>query len=187
LPDWLKDRRAEGTISIGKLIVGDRTAHVGTAQILWDEGKVRFQGIDASLDDSPLTGTLTISLEGRVPQYHFSGELGAVPYKGGTLDFEGSADAEGSGIQLLASARAEGTFQGRSVSFTPDADFRTASGHFELRNATWKLSNVEITQGADSLTGAGASQPDGHLVLELLTARNKQVRYSGTMLASGQP
>lgn len=187
LPDWLKDRRAEGTVSIGKLAVGDRIAHISSAQVVWDEGVVRVQGIDASLDDSPLSGTLTISLEGRQPQYHFSGSLEEVPYKGGSVDFEGSADAEGSGLQLLSTAHAEGTFTGRSVSFAPDADFRTASGHFEMKNATWKLSNIEITQGSDSLTGAGASQPDGRLVLELLTARNKQVRYSGTMVASGQP
>jgi hypothetical protein len=187
LPDWIKDRRAEGTVSIGKLVAGDRTVHVSSAQVIWDEGIVRVQGIDASLDDSPLSGTLTVNLEGRQPQYHFSGVLEDVPYKGGTVDFMGSADAEGSGLQLLATAHAEGTFSGRAVSFTPDADFRTASGHFEMKSAAWKLSNIEITQGSDSLTGAGASQPDGRLVLELLTGRNKQVRYSGTMVAWGQP
>ena len=49
------------------------------------------------------------------------------------MDFDGTADAEGSGLQLLATARAEGTFKGRSVSFAPDADFRTATGRFELK------------------------------------------------------
>jgi hypothetical protein len=160
---------------------------VDQARVVWDQGKVSFEDVQASLEDSPLSGTLTINLEGRQPQYHFEGKLTELPYKGGTMDFDGTADAEGMGLQLAASARAEGTFRGRSVSFTPDADFRTATGHFEFKNAGWKLSNVEIAQGSDSLTGVGASQPDGRLVLELLTARNKQVRYSGTMLASGQP
>lgn len=187
LPDWLKNRRAEGTVSIDELTAGDKTVHVDQARVVWDQGKVSFEDVQASLEDSPVSGTLTINLEGRQPQYHFEGKLTELPYKGGTMDFDGTADAEGMGLQLAASARAEGTFRGRSVSFTPDADFRTATGHFEFKNAGWKLSNVEIAQGSDSLTGVGASQPDGRLVLELLTARNKQVRYSGTMLASGQP
>lgn len=187
LPDWLKDRRAEGIVSIDALGVGDKSAHVDSAKVIWDEGKVRFEALEGSIEESPISGTLTINLEGRQPHFHFEGRLEAVPYKGGSVDFDGTADADGSGIQLLATSRAEGSFKGRSVSFSPEADFRTATGKFEFRNALWKLSNVEITQGSDSLTGAGTSQPDGRLVLELLTARNKQVRYSGTMLASGQP
>jgi hypothetical protein len=186
-PEWLKDRRAEGTVSIDALTVGDKTAHVSAALVIWDQGKVRFEGMDASLEDSPVSGTLTINLEGRQPQYHFEGKLEEVPYKGGSVDFEGTADAEGSGLQLLVTARAEGVFRGRSVSFAQDVDFRTATGHFDFKNAAWKLSNIEIAQGSDSLTGAGSSQSDGRLVLELITARNKQVRYSGTMVASGQP
>jgi hypothetical protein len=186
-PEWLKDRRAEGTVSIDALTVGDKTAHVSAALVIWDQGKVRFEGMDASLEDSPVSGTLTINLEGRQPQYHFEGKLEEVPYKGGSVDFEGTADAEGSGLQLLVTARAEGVFRGRSVSFAQDVDFRTATGHFDFKNAAWKLSNIEIAQGSDSLTGAGSSQSDGRLVLELITARNKQVRYSGTLVASGQP
>jgi hypothetical protein len=187
LPAWLKDRRAEGTVSIEALMVGDKTVHVDPTRVVWDEAKVRFEDFEASLEDSPVTGTLSIDLEGRAPQYHFQGLLEEFPYKGGTVDFEGTADAEGSGLQLLATARAEGTFRARSVSFTPDADFRTATGHFDFKNAIWKLANIEIVQGSDSLTGAGASQPDGRLVLDLLTGRNRPVRYSGTLLASGQP
>jgi hypothetical protein len=187
IPDWLKDRRAEATVSIGKLDLGDRAAHVETARMVWDQGKVRFEDIQGLLEESPVKGTLTINLEGRAPQYHFKGEMDNVAYKGGLVDFEGTADADGSGLQLAATGRAEGTFKARSVSFAPDADFRTAAGRFELKNALWKLSNMELTQGTDSLTGSGASQPDGRMVLELVTARNKQVRYSGTMMASGQP
>ncbi len=187
LPDWLKDRRAEGTVSIGKLNLGDKMAHVDTARVVWDQGKVRFEDIQGQLEESPVKGTLTINLEGRQPQYHFRGEVDNIPYKGGMVDFEGTADSEGSGLQLVALGRAEGTFKARSVSFAPDADFRTAAGRFEVRNAAWKLSNMEITQGSDSLTGSGSSQPDGRIVLELVTARNKQVRYLGTLMAAGQP
>jgi hypothetical protein len=38
-----------------------------------------------------------------------------------------------------------------------------------------------VTQGADTLVGQGASQPDGHLVLELTSGR-RQVRLTGMLL-----
>jgi hypothetical protein len=185
LPDWLKGRRAEGTIAIGDLTADDRTIHIEKAQVEWDEAKVRFKDLDALIDDSSLQGELEILLDSRQPRFHFQGKIEGVPYKGGTLDFDGTADSEGSGAQLLAAARAQGAIRGQSVAFAPDADFRTIAGKFELKNLVWKLSNVEVTQGADSLTGAGASQSDGKLVLEL-TGRNRQYRYSGPLLAGAQ-
>ncbi len=185
LPDWLKGRRAEGTISIEDLTVGDETVHIDKAQVEWDEARVKLKGLDARVDDSPLRGDLTVFLDARQPRYHFQGTLDEVPFKGGTLDFDGTADAQGGALELLGSARAAGTIKGRSVAFAPEADFRTVTGKFEMKNFAWKLSNVEITQGADSLTGGGASQSDGKLVLEL-SGRNRQYRYSGSLLASGQ-
>ena len=185
LPDWLKGRRAEGTIAVGQLTADDLTIHIEKAQVEWDEARVRLKDLDARVDDSPLRGDLSIYLDARQPRYHFQGRLEDVPYKGGTLDFDGSLDSQGSGAQLLTGARAQGTIKGQSVSFTPDADFRTIAGRFEWKNLVWRLSNVEVTQGADSLTGAGASQSDGKLVLEL-TGRNRQYRFSGPLLAGAQ-
>jgi hypothetical protein len=43
------------------------------------------------------------------------------------------------------------------------------------------LSNVQLLQGAETLVGQGASQPDGHIVLELASGR-KQVRLTGMLL-----
>ncbi len=43
------------------------------------------------------------------------------------------------------------------------------------------LSNVQVLQGAETLVGQGASQPDGHIVLELASGR-KQVRLTGMLL-----
>jgi AsmA family len=186
LPAWLKGRRAEGTISIGDLNTGDKTVHITKARLLWDEARIIVDRVDATLEDSPISGTLLVNLEGRQPKYHAEGKLEDVPYKGGKLDFDGTVEAEGSGLPLLLTAHAEGSFKGRSVSFTPDVDFRTVTGRFEFKSAAWKLSNVEIVQGSDLLTGAGASQPDGKLVLDL-SSKTRQFRYSSTLLAAGAP
>jgi hypothetical protein len=43
------------------------------------------------------------------------------------------------------------------------------------------LSNLQVLQGAETLVGQGASQPDGHIVLELTSGR-KQVRLTGMLL-----
>ena len=43
------------------------------------------------------------------------------------------------------------------------------------------LSNLQVVQGADNLSGQGASQPDGHIVLDLTSGR-KQVRLTGMLL-----
>jgi acetolactate synthase regulatory subunit len=188
VPDWLKARRADGTVAIGTLTFGDTRVHVETARLLWDGAEVRLAGMSAHIEQAALAGDLTIDLSGRAPHYRFEGKLGEVAYKEGTLDFEGSLDADGAGADILASARAEGRVHGRAIAFSPDAEFRTAAACFEVSEQTggerWKLSSVEVTQGADTYTGSGATLSDGRLVLDLLS-RGRQVRYSTLLAAAG--
>jgi hypothetical protein len=159
---------------------------VDTARLLWDAAQVRLAGMTAHLDQASLAGDLAIDLSGRTPRYRFEGKLGDVAYKDGKLDFEGSVDADGVGTDILTGAHAEGRVHGRSIAFSPDAEFRTAAACFDVSEQTggerWKLSSVEVTQGSDTYTGSGATQSDGRLVLDLLS-RGRQVRYS-TLLAS---
>jgi hypothetical protein len=101
-------------------------------------------------------------------------------YKGGKVDFSGKLTAVGTGRALLASTRAEGTLRGRAIAFSPDADFRRVSGRFQVNMTAagpqWRLSALEITQGSDSLFGAGATQADGRLVLDL-SGGGRQLRF----------
>jgi hypothetical protein len=184
VPDWMKARRADGTVTIGALTFGETQARVDTARLLWDAAQVRFAGVSARVNDSALTGDLTVDLTGRAPHYRFEGKLENVAYKDGRLDFEGSVDADGSGADLLTGAHAEGRLHGRSIAFSPEAEFRTASACFEVTGERWKLSSVEVTQGTDAYTGSGATQTDGRLVLDLST-RGRQVRYSTVLAPSG--
>jgi hypothetical protein len=147
----------------------------------------QFHG-QARGEDATLAGDLAVDLSGRAPHYRFEGKLGDVVYKDGKLDFEGSVDADGAGADILASAHAEGKVRGRSIAFSPDADFRTAAACFEVSEQSggerWKLSSVEVTQGADTYTGSGVTQGDGRLVLDL-SSRGRQVRYSTLLAAAG--
>jgi AsmA protein len=184
VPDWMKTRRADGTVTIGALTFGETHVRIDSARLLWDAVQVRLAGVGAHIDDAALTGDLTIDLTGRAPHYRFEGKLENVASKDGRLDVEGSLDTDGVGAEILSGARAEGRVHGRSIAFSPEADFRTAAACFEVSEQRWKLSSVEVTQGADTYTGSGATQSDGRLVLDLLS-RGRQVRYSTLLAASG--
>jgi hypothetical protein len=189
VPEWLKTRRADGTVAIGSLMFGETQVRVDAARLLWDAAEVRLVDLGAHIDNASLAGDLRIDLAGRAPHYRFEGKLSDVAYKEGRLDFEGSVDADGAGVDILPSAHAEGHVRGRSIVFSADAEFRTAAACFEVREQAagerWKLSSVEVTQGAETYTGSGATMSDGRLVLDLLS-RGRTVRYSALLAASTQ-
>lgn len=186
-PDWLKNRRADGTLSIGKLVIaGDTEAQIEGARVLWDGSTVRLVRLSAKVDPATFNGELALDLSGRAPHFRFDGKLQDVAYKGGRIDFEGSLDADGTGTDLFSSARAEGCLHARTIAFAPDADFRTAKGCFEMSmtpaGLRWKLPGIEVLQGGDAYYGTGATQADGRLVLDL-TNRGRQVRYTSAIAA----
>jgi len=184
IPDWLKTRRADGTISIDALTIGDLQAHLESARLLWDGATVRLARLAGSVDQAQVSGELDADLSGRAPQYRFDGQLQNVTYKGGTLDFDGSLNAAGAGAELLASVHADGAFRGRSISFAPDAEFRTVAGCFNLLpGPRLKFSCLDVTQGAETFTGTGATLPDGRLVLDLIS-RGRQFRYTSALAAA---
>lgn len=177
VPAWLAARRADGTVSIDALEIGDTRARLDPARVLWDGTQIRVAHLNAHADPAVISGDLLIDLSNRVPHYRFDGKARDVAYKGGRLDLDGSIESDGAGADLLAAAHGEGSLKGRSIAFTPDAEFRSISGCFEIAPALRiKLSCLEISQGVDTLTGAGATQSDGRLVLDLAN-HGRAVRY----------
>ena len=91
----------------------------------------------------------------------------------------------GLGLDLLSNVHAEGPC-GRGILFSPEAEFRSVTGRFEMKMAQgeprWKLSDLDLIQAGETYSGEGTTQPDGRLVLEL-ASRGRQVRYTGTMFA----
>jgi hypothetical protein len=170
-PDWLTERNVEGAVSIGALTLADTRLSIDNARLTWDGAAVKLSAIQGKVDDAALTGELRVDLAGRAPVYRFEGDLADLPYKGGRLDFKGKILADGNGPALWASIRADGSLSGRSIAFSPDAEFRRATGRFQL-NITdtgphWKLSGLKVMQGNDSYSGQGSTQADGRLVLDL--------------------
>jgi hypothetical protein len=195
-PDWLAQRKAEGTVSIAELTAGEHAIAVDTARVVWDGAAVRFSAIearllDANVEGSALKGELNVDLSEAAPRYRLTGKILGVPYKGGRLDFTGRVEAAGDGLPLLASLRASGTLNGRSIAFSPDTDFRNVTGGFQASlqgpSLRWKFTDLEVTQGSDVYLGEGSAQADGKIVLDLIN-RGKQVRYTGSLLTlAAQP
>ena len=179
-PEWLTQRNVEGVVSIQSFTVADTRFSINTARVSWNGDTVKVSAIQGKVADAALAGDLNVDLSGRTPAYRFDGKLEDVSYKGGKLDFTGKVTAAGTGPSLLASVKAEGTLRGRAVAFSPEAEFRRVSGRFAVSmtqaGPKWKLSSLEITQGADSYSGDGATQADGKLVLDLLSG-GRQFHY----------
>jgi hypothetical protein len=185
LPDWLKGRRADGTLSVGSLNFGDSHFRIDGARVLWDGAVVRLLHAKAHLDQASLNADIALDLSGRSPLYRADGKLTDFAYDGGKLDFEGSLEGD-----VFGSARAEGSVRGRSIAFAPDADFRNVAGCFEMINAAagprWKLTELEVLEGAETYYGTGATQPDGRLALDLLNHGHQLHLSSGPPVVASQ-
>jgi hypothetical protein len=170
VPDWLAKRRATGTLLVKSLTVAG-TPIAGAAQVAWNGSAITLSGIQGKLGEATMAGQLRIDLSGRAPAYGFTGKVEDLAYKGGRLDFNGTLEASGTGAALLASVHAAGVVRGRSLTLSPDAEYRRASGRFMLNmtpaGPLWKLSGLELSQGSDIFVGAGTLQADGKLALDI--------------------
>lgn len=171
VPAWLKERRAEGTISIDSASTSDWHARDIKARVQWDGAAVHWTNASAQIEGAVFAGSLDADVAAPSAKFHLAGAITGIPYRGGVLDLTGTVEAEGSGAQLLQTARAEGTAKGRGTGLAAEGEFRTFSGSFAMQPLgtapRWKLSNVETPQGQ----GSGATQEDGQLVLQVGTAR----------------
>jgi hypothetical protein len=183
-PKWLADRRAEGMISFDSLDLGETRISRLSARVEWDGLAARIENVKGWLPSGDFAGDIEVDLTPAIPKLHFEGRIDDMAYRGGTIDVEGTADAGGEIGDFLATLRAEGTLRARSIQIAPETEFRTATSAFTMQGfgseSRWKLSNLEVTQGTESYTGSGATQPDGKILLEL-AGREKQIRYSAAV------
>lgn len=188
-PEWLAKRSAEGDVAIQSLDVNGHKLRASAVHIVWEGSSVRIKSSNARLDDALLAGELRVNLAAASPAFHWDGTLSGFPWKGGAVDFTSTADAAGKGREILASVRAEGTFRGRTIAFSPEAEFRQSKGRFWVHmvngSALWDLSELELQQGADTYTGRGVTQAGGKIILDLVGA-GRQVRYTGWLAGPPQ-
>jgi hypothetical protein len=152
---------------------------------VWRGPSINLSNIEWHLDSMHASGKMSVNLAKSEPSYDLSGTVENFDYRNGQLDIDGELQSRGIGAALLLNLRSKGTFEGRGIMLAPDAEVREVSGSYRVESSSGiprlLLSNVQLLQGADTLIGQGASQPDGHIVLELASGR-KQVRLTGMLL-----
>lgn len=185
LPKWLEDRDAEIGIQIASLMDGDSALGDINAHGVWRGATISLPAIEWHSEDMHASGKLTVNLTKAEPSYDLSGMIENFDYRNGQLDIDGELQTSGTGAALFTNLRSKGTFDGRGIMLAPETEVREVSGSYRVgpyyREPRLLLSDVQVVQGAETLLGQGASEPDGHIVLELASGR-KQVRLTGMLL-----
>jgi len=185
LPEWLEEREVDGTIDVQSLKTGETSMGELRAHLVWDGPTILLSNVDCVLDDMHASGKMVLSLAKAVPAYHLSGKVEDMDYRNGRLDFEGDLDTGGIGENLLLNIRSQGNFEGRDLDLAADALFHEISGNYRITGVAGipklLLTNLQVSQGGETFTGQGSSQPDGHVILELASGR-RQMRQSGMLL-----
>src|SRR5581483_6799456 len=185
LPKWLQDRDAEVTLQVASLLNADQQLGELTAHAVWHGPAIAVSSLDWRLDAMHASGKMSVNLARSEPVYELNGTVENMDYRNGQLDIDGELATRGTGAALLLNLRSKGTFDGRGIMLAPDSEVREVSGAYRVSASSGVprllLDNVQVLQGVETLTGQGASQPDGHLVLELTSGR-RQVRLTGMLL-----
>ena len=182
VPEWLRQRRARGRINVGTLTLGEVAIQDFETRVDWSGASVRFTGVHGDVEDGVLRGDAFVDLSPSGPNYKINGNLTNVAWRGGKVDVSGTFTTNGTGEELLANLRSEGTFQARAVDIVTEVPFRTLSGAYSLAVARLgpqvRLTSLQASTAAERFLGQGATQPDGRLQLELVSA-NRVMHLSG--------
>lgn len=185
LPEWLKNRDIEGTVTIRKLVLDATPVCAFKAHLTWTGTQARFTNTTCTQNEMQASGRIAINLAGSVPQYHLSGQVQGLDYHEGTLDFDGQFDTAGTGADVLLNASSQGSFTGEDIRLSTDTSLSEISGAYQLSAALsgprLLLTKVQANDGTDTFTGQGATISDGRIVLDLTTAAKKQVKLTGSL------
>ncbi len=184
VPDWLAERTLDGAVQIDDLLLAGVHWENLRAHLLWDVARVEFDGLKAKLGRALLTGRLAVNLRGARPAYVLTGRVTGLDWQSGTIDAGGTLETSGTGSQLLANLRSEGTFTGAAMELGTLAPLRGVAGNYSVTWSQaaprWRLTDLNLRTDDDTFTGRGATQDDGRLVV-LLTGGAKELRMSGPL------
>jgi hypothetical protein len=184
-PEWLRTRRAEGTLRIGKLTSGDLVFRGIRSRVIWDGPTVELSSVVARLEGALIRGSVTADLSRGEPVYNMRGTIDRLEWRGGRLDIEGSMETRGMGVGLLANLRAVGHYAARSVVISPELALKAVSGTFDLAGSRsgpqMKLTVTDALLGQERFSGQGVTQADGRLQMDLASG-TQVMRLRGPVL-----
>src|SRR5580704_1952206 len=86
VPEWLAERRADATVQIGVLKLGDSEARDIQSHLVWDGTKVELDNLRGRLGGGLVAGALSVNLRGSVPNYRLEVHCKDMEWKSGTVD-----------------------------------------------------------------------------------------------------
>jgi hypothetical protein len=114
-----------------------------------------------------------------------TGSLAGFAWQGGTLTANGGLTTSGTGGDLIANLRADGTFTGRKLDVAPLNLWDSVEGSFDfaIARATPRLrfSTLSIQSGGTKWTGAGDMQDGGQMVVRVADG-SRHMEASGALL-----
>jgi hypothetical protein len=183
LPEFLRELNVEGTLQVDDLQIADSHLTV-RSHLVWKGTHLDLANLEARVEQATVAGALAVNLRGRNPAYAFTGKLSGLNWQSGKLDAAGTLETSGSGLQLLANLKSEGTFRGSGLDLGTLAPWRSASGAYAL---SWtdaaprlRLTDLRLRTEDEIYTGRGATQDDGRLLI-LLTNGAREMRMSGSL------
>lgn len=184
VPEWLSNRRMDGTIEIGALELAGLELTKLRARLIWSGTSVALADITGGLENGSIGGRLTVDLRGNDPAYHLASRLNAVEWGGGKFDGEAALDASGMGDALLTGLRSEGSFAGQSFEEAPLNQFESVAGCYVLdwarRAPHLRFTDLRISTGTELYLGRGAMQEDGRLLIQVSNG-TRQLSVTGTL------
>lgn len=184
-PDWLRNMRADGTIQAASLDLGGARFRKVRARVIWEGTNVQFTGLESQFGDAAFAGGVTVRLAGRQPAYQVEGKLNGLPWRSGTVNAEGMLATSGTGIDLLANMRAQGSFEGKDLDLAALDDYDSIAGLFEwswdARNPKLKLSQLVMKSGADTWLGSAEMEDNGQLVVKVSDG-TRRIQAAGAIL-----
>ena len=185
LPKWLEERSVDASVQVANVLNGDTPLGQFRGHLVWEGPKITISAFDLRLDPMHASGDMTVSLDKLLPAYRLTGNIENLDYRNGQLDVDGALETTGLGDSVLLNVQSDGTFEGREIALSPDAQVHEISGAYRIAPTSGiprlALSNLQVAMGQDNLVGQGASSADGRIVLELMSGR-KPVRLTGMLL-----
>ena len=184
-PDWLRERRAEGSIAFKALEAGGQRLERFRAHLIWDGVRIEIPELGARWSDGALSAQGRLTLASSGPRYEFEASLRNAEWRGGTVDAAAKLEGEGLGAGAAANLKASGSLNVRSAAVLAERNCRRLSAKYEFSTRKGaprlRFSSIELMLDDELYQGKGGVQPDGRLEFELTSGEN-ELRLAGTLL-----